>query len=97
MKVENPRTAPGPAVGSLSPETPRRPAAAEHSSTADRVRLSGDLGLVRAALQAADLSSVRPDAVARGRALLTGAQDLNLDALADRLIDALTRSHDEPL
>jgi hypothetical protein len=52
---------------------------------------------VRAALQAADLSSVRPDAVARGRALLTGAQDLNLDALADRLIDALTRSHDEPL
>ncbi|MGE3405092.1 MAG: flagellar biosynthesis anti-sigma factor FlgM [Vicinamibacterales bacterium] len=58
---------------------------------ADAVQLSDEARLRAEALRAAaDAPAIRPDAVARGKALLeSGALGRDPDALADRLIDAL--------
>jgi hypothetical protein len=64
--------------------------------TPDAVRLSADLQLADKAIQAAmPQDGLRPDAVARARALLqAGELGRDLPALADRLIDAITQTRD---
>ena len=89
MKV-NPRATASDDVTKL---TERRSQLAEPlvSRTPDAVRLSGDLKLADEAVRAASVSTdVRPDAVARARALLqSGELDRDLADLADRMIDSL--------
>ena len=97
MKVEHPLDDPRGTVSRVTsaPDRPvsRAPAASQH----DAVRLSGDVGLVDEAVRAAALTGdVRPEAVARARALLSrGEIGVDLDRLADRLIQALTHSNDD--
>jgi anti-sigma28 factor (negative regulator of flagellin synthesis) len=96
MKIENPRldmTAPARADAidsGRSTSTPTHPV-----GSADTVQLSDDLRLATQAINAiATPADVRPDAVAKGRALLTSG-DLGTDtqALADRMLDAMTDPH----
>jgi anti-sigma28 factor (negative regulator of flagellin synthesis) len=63
----------------------------------DRVRFSGDLRLANEAVKAAGTRvDVRPDLVAAARAELADGQLGNDPGrLADRIIDALTSSHDD--
>jgi anti-sigma28 factor (negative regulator of flagellin synthesis) len=59
-------------------------------SGSDAVQLSGDVRLADEAVRAADVTHVRPDAVARARALLEQGQlGTDLGRLADRIIDSL--------
>jgi hypothetical protein len=62
----------------------------------DSVRLSGELRLADEAVRAAALAAeVRPDAVARARALLeSGELGRDVSALADSIIDSLLESRD---
>ena len=59
-------------------------------SGSDAVQLSGDVRLADEAVRAADVTSVRADAVAHARALLEQGQlGTDLGRLADRIIDSL--------
>ena len=70
----------------------------ESAGSKDAVSLSSDLRLADEAVRAAALAGdVRPEAVARARALLaSGDLGSDLTRLADRLIESLTESHNEP-
>jgi flagellar biosynthesis anti-sigma factor FlgM len=60
----------------------------------DQVTLSSDAQFLQAAEKAAqDAPNIRPDAVARARALLDQGQvGTDLDALASSILDSLTKS-----
>ena len=96
MKIENPRlevTAPASADAIDSGRSTSKPT--NPVGSADTVQLSDDLRLATQAINAiATPPDVRPDAVARGRALLASG-DLGTDAqaLADRMLDAMTDPH----
>jgi anti-sigma28 factor (negative regulator of flagellin synthesis) len=69
-----------------------RKAPSQLSDSSDSVRLSGDLRLADAAVRlAAVAGDVRPEAVARARALLeSGKLGDDPERLADRLIDTIS-------
>jgi hypothetical protein len=95
MKVEHPRTAATPAID--TEPTPSRPAGKKTGTSADSVALSGTVGLAQAATRAVEAAlAPRADAIARGRAVMAAGDDaLNLEQLADRLIDHLTYRNDD--
>jgi hypothetical protein len=63
----------------------------------DAVCLSPDLRLADQAVRAASADVDRPDAVARGRALMaSGTLGGDVERLADHMIDALLHSDDNP-
>ncbi len=76
----------------------RTPAAGSRPSTTgpvtDQVTLSSDAQFLQAAAKAAqDAPNIRPDAVAKAKALLEQGQvGTDLDALASSILDALTKS-----
>ena len=93
MKVDDPRSVSSQSVTPTSEQTQAADRKVKPQvSSNDAVRLSSDLQLVDVAVRAAALAGdVRPEAVARARALLDSGQ-LGADPLrlADRLIDSLT-------
>lgn len=95
MKVENSRT--HEAVGPVGVDLPRTAPTTGGTASSDRVRFSGDLRLAHAAVKAAGSSDdVRPDLVAQARLeLASGSLGTDLEHLADRIVDALTYSHDD--
>jgi hypothetical protein len=97
MKVEHPLDDPRGMVSRVTSASDRPVSKAPAASRNDAVRLSEDVGLVDEAVRAAALTGdVRPEAVARARALLErGEIGVDVDRLADRLIEALTHSHDD--
>ena len=61
----------------------------------DAVRLSGDLHLATRAYEAATAGEDRTQVVAQARALYeSGELGVDVDELADRMVDALLHSHD---
>jgi hypothetical protein len=96
MKVEQPRGA-----GALSSDSETRVSRSSDRSTqparSDSVALSRDATLLSDAVNAAKAESQpRADAVARGRALLaSGDSAVDLNLLADRIIDHLTHHDDD--
>jgi hypothetical protein len=96
MKVEHPLDDSRGVVSRVTPASERTPSKAP-AAVGDEVRLSGDVGLVDEAVRAAAVTGdVRPEAVARARALLErGAIGGDLERLADRLIEELIQSHDD--
>jgi len=97
MKVDNPRAQFGAEVTKISSDASapaKRPSA---SAQGDAVKLSDDLRLAEEAVRAAAVSDdVRPEAVAKARALISrGEVGTDLERLADRLIDSLLDSHDK--
>ena len=97
MKVENSRTNPNVAVGPTGIDVHRSAQKSGGPAGSDRVQFSGDLRLANAAVKAAGTSvDVRPDVVAAARLeLASGALGNDLERLADRIVDALTYSHDD--
>jgi hypothetical protein len=98
MKVNNPYTKPSSAIDFIGQDSTRR--AAQKSGGAagpDRVQLSGDLRLAKAAVQAAAVQTeVRPDAVNRAKALLErGELGQDVGRLADAMLAALTYPYDD--
>jgi anti-sigma28 factor (negative regulator of flagellin synthesis) len=95
MKVENSRT--NEAVGPVGVDLPRTAQKTGAAAGSDQVRFSGDLRLAHAAVKAAGTSvDVRPDVVAEARLeLANGTLGNDLERLADRIVDALTYSHDD--
>jgi len=96
MKIEQPHVKLELAsrVGEKAGQSPARPAT---GAGQDAVRLSSDLRLVDQAVRAASADTDRPDAVARGRALMeSGTLGGDVERLADRMIDALLHSDDSP-
>ncbi len=72
-----------------------QPAPAAPVSAGDAVTLSSDLQLVERALRAAT-AGTEADSEARVRAAQeSGTIHVDLDGLADRMIDALLHSHDD--
>ena len=99
MRIEHPHTHATQATDKAQGDSPRPAAGSSVASGQDRISLSGDLRLVYAALQQTGPidSGVRPEAVARGRALVaSGDIDTDLDALAEILLPDLVDSHDDP-
>jgi hypothetical protein len=95
MKVEDPRHNLAAAVSAARFQRSRSVDASSGTSQADHVELSSDLALADAAIRAARSGDVRPEAVARGRALLDGGGlGTDLDALAGNILAALTDVHD---
>jgi len=96
MKVENPLTTPSSAINPAD-NSAARTAQKPGSAAPDQVRLSGDLRLAKAAVQAVQSGpDVRADKVAEARALLdSGELGTDLERLADRIVDALAYSHDD--
>lgn len=98
MKIETPRANPRETVvrtdnvtGGLS----RPSAKGVEARDADAVRLSGDLHLATRAFEAATPDEDRTQMVAQARALYeSGELGVDVDALADRMVDALLHSHD---
>ena len=101
MRIEHPRTHSTPATEPASGDTTRSAGSASSSGASgrgDRVSLSAGLRLVKAALEEAKAvdTGIRPEAVARGKALLaSGELDTDLAALAERLLPDLIDSHDD--
>jgi hypothetical protein len=97
MKIENPRTNSGAAVGQVEADAARSARNAGRTAGSDRVQFSGDLLLANAAVKAVGTgAAVRPDAVAEARALVaSGDLGTDLEHLADRIVNALTYSHDD--
>ena len=97
MKVENSRTNQDVAVGPVGTDPSRSAQKSGGAAGSDRVRFSGDLRLANAAVKAAGTSvDVRPDVVAAARLeLASGELGNDLEHLADRIVDALTYSHDD--
>jgi anti-sigma28 factor (negative regulator of flagellin synthesis) len=96
MKIEQPHVKLDPAsrVGGQPGQSSARATTAPGS---DAVRLSSDLRLADQAVRAVSADSDRPDAVARGRALVeSGTLGGDVERLADRMIDALLHSDDSP-
>ena len=95
MKVD-PREESNGKVTALTSEVVRPHTEPKKVSSPDTVRLSGDLRLADEAVRAAALSGdVRPEAVARARALLqSGSLGSDVEALADKIIDSLTETRD---
>ena len=95
MKVEDPRHTLAAAVSAARFDRPRATDTTNGASSRDHVQLSNDLALADAAIRAAGSSDVRPEADARGRALLdAGSLGTDLDALAGHILTALTDVHD---
>jgi hypothetical protein len=94
MKVDDPRSVSSQSVtpASESTQAADRKVTPLSSVSNDAVRFSSDLQLVDVAVRAAALAGdVRPEAVARARALLdSGRLGADPIRLADRLIDSLT-------
>jgi hypothetical protein len=102
MRIEHPRTHTTPATEPASGDTTRSAGSASSGGAAsgrgDRVSLSAGLRLVKAALEEAKAvdAGIRPEAVARGKALVaSGELDTDLAALAERLLPDLIDSHDD--
>lgn len=98
MKIENPHTNVNLAVGPTGADQLIRTAQKSGSAMgSDSVRLSSDLQLANLAMKAVEeAGAIRPDAVARGRALVErGDLGNDLEGLADSIIDALANSHDD--
>jgi hypothetical protein len=98
MKVEHPRASQTMASDQVRHDSARGSASTAGAPAADRISLSASLRLVSAALQEARLDNpqIRPEAVARGRALLaSGEIGTDLEALAQSIIDSLVYSHDD--
>jgi hypothetical protein len=98
MKIEHPRANPREAVvrtDNLTGGTSRPSAKGVEARDADAVRLSGDLQLATRAFEAATAGEDRTQAVDQARALYeSGELGVDVDALADRMVDALLHSHD---
>lgn len=96
MKIEQPHAKLGP-VSRVAAETGPTPAKATAPAGTDVVRLSSDLQLADQAVRAAAADADRPEVVARARALYErGELGADVERLADRMIDALTHSDDNP-
>lgn len=102
MRIEQPRTHSTPLSGAAGPasnDTNRSTGSSEAlSARTDRVSLSAGLRLVKAALEEAKVADagIRPDAVARGEALLSsGELDTDPAGLAVLLLPDLIDSHDD--
>lgn len=97
MKIEDPRINSGAPVVPTPADSDRQLRDLRAVTSGDGVRLSGDVRLAQEAVRAASLDHdhVRPDAVARGRALLeSGSLGTDVDRLATLMIDSLLESHD---
>ena len=98
MKIEQPRAnsrEDGVRIDNVADGTSRAAATPGVSQEADAVRLSGDLQLASRAIQAAATDEDRSQVIDRARALLErGELGVDVDRLADRMIDALLHSHD---
>ncbi len=103
MKVDDPRASSNLSVTGRAAQAAQEASRAQdvsrnrsrslfESRASDSVRLSGDLQLADAAVRAAAVAGdVRPEAVARARALLeNGELGADPDRLADRLIESLS-------
>jgi flagellar biosynthesis anti-sigma factor FlgM len=83
---------------SLRVDADRTPATGSRATTTgpvtDQVTLSSDAQFLQAAEKAAqDAPNIRPDAVARAKALLEQGQvGTDLDALASSILDSITKS-----
>ncbi|MCC7010598.1 MAG: flagellar biosynthesis anti-sigma factor FlgM [Acidobacteria bacterium] len=98
MKVDNPYTTPGSPVDLVGQDSARRTAPkAVVTAGPDRVQLSGDLRLAKAAVQAANTQpEIRQDAVNRAKALLERDElGHDVDRLADAMLAALTIPYDD--
>lgn len=98
MKIEQPRTNPREDVARTDSVTggASRPAATGVAPQADAVRLSGDLQLASRAIQVAAAGDDRSQVVDRARALVErGDFDVDVDRLADRMLDAILHSDDD--
>ena len=96
MKVDNPRVNSSDPVQPSAAEVTRPSARPAGTTSSDAVSLSSSLRLADQAVRAATLADgVRPEAVARGRALLaSGALGRDVSRLADRIISQLTQPSD---
>ena len=97
LKIEHPRTNVVPATR-VGTEAGQSPAKAASAAGTDAVRLSRDVQLAERALRAASTQTddARADAVARLRELHErGELSVDVDRLADCMIDALIHSDDE--
>jgi hypothetical protein len=96
MKVDNPRVDLSHPVQPAGADVARPSAKTAGTPASDAVSLSASLRLADQAVRAAAVSDrIRPEAVAKGRALLaSGALGVNVDRLAERIIDHLTQTSD---
>jgi hypothetical protein len=89
MKIDSSRPDLRAAIERLTGEPGRSAGTTPATAGTDTVTLSPTLRKLAGAVRLSDTAEVRPDAVARGRALLAGGQlGSDLDALAQALIDA---------
>ena len=97
MKVDNARVNLSPPVQPVAGDAAKSSAKSAGSNGSDAVSLSASLRLADQAVRAAAVSArVRPEAVAKGRALLAaGSLGMNADRLAERIINHLTQSSDD--
>ena len=96
MKIEQPHVKLE-LASRVGAHTGQSPVKATTAPGQDAVRLSPDLRLADQAVRAASADADRPDAVARGRALVaSGTLGGDVERLADRMIDALLHSDDSP-
>ena len=98
MKIEQPRADARDSVARTdnAPGGASRPTATGSASQTDAVRLSEDLQLASRAIRAAASDEDRSQVVERARALFERGQlDVDVDRLADRMLDAVLHSHDE--
>ena len=95
MKIEHPGSNVE-ATSRVGVETGRGPVKPAAATGTDAVHLSGDLQLAERAVRAASADGGKPDAVARLSALhAKGELGVNVEQLADRMIDALIHSDGE--
>jgi len=94
MKIEHPQSQLEP-TARVGPDAGSTPAKVVTPRGTDAVRLSSDLQLADQAVRAAGADDQRPEVVARMRELHErGALGVDLERLADRMIDALIHSDD---
>jgi hypothetical protein len=93
VSIDPARPKVAPAAGSAT--DPGQPASAAPQSGADAVTLSSDLQLAERAVRAA-LEGAESNVAARIRGLEeNGTRPVDLDRLADRMIDAVLHSYDD--
>src|SRR5262245_25045818 len=96
MKIEHPPVKLEP-TSRVAADAGQTPAKAVTPQGTDNVRLSDDLRLADQAVRAAAADEDRSEAVLRARELYErGELGNDLERLADRMIDALIHSDDEP-
>ena|SRR6187551_254811 len=96
MKIEHPHVKLEP-TSRVTVEAGQTPAKAVTPAGTDNVRLSSDLRLADQAVRAAAADEDRSAAVSRARELYErGELGADIERLADRMIDALIHSDDEP-